>query len=393
MADFDLTDLSLLSWSLVDLPELGRCRELQDAAVYSMAVRPKDWLGFANAVLGVVWAWHFAGLLSQCLWRRASHVLRETARDVDRERGSDRSTSYKSRSVEPGSYREPWVLSDMCHVLVIAKPAGWEVYDGNAEKQLKHFLQNLEYGQPILSDQVHGCGFLHRLDVPSSGLVLAATTYEAWYDLQLQLVSGKMQREYQVLAHGFARRKQIDAHLRWHEDAVSAGAVGKPSKTLLEVLGFLLRPSTLRSFSMLHIRIVTGRKHQIRSHLAWTGHPSVTDGKYASKASLVEDLGFCPRNFLHRCRLRWRQGDAHQDLAPDLAAVLARLKPKDWRGQQAQQAWNSGAKGQGQERALTSKGVPFQTCHAKARGVYASWLGPQSWPGAVASSWSEVRIG
>ena len=206
--------------------------------------------------------------------------------------------------------------------------------------------------------------------MPSSGLVLAATTYEAWYDLQMQLVSGEMQREYQVLAHGCARRQQIDAHLRWHEDAVSAGAVGKPSKTLLEVLGFLLRPSTLRSFSMLHIRIVTGRKHQIRSHLAWTGHASVAeprqvrkpllseDGKYASKATLVEDLSFCPRNFLHRCRLRWRQGDAYQDLAPDLAAVLVRLTPKDWRGQQAQEAWNLGEKG----RAWQGRAMPFMQC-------------------------------
>ena len=122
-----------------------------------MGQRGKDWLSFANGVLGVVWAWHFAHLLTKQLYGRASEVLREVAREVDRGGLKHESVRHERRDVGPESYEEPWVLSEKGDVLVIAKPAGWEVYDGNAEKQLKHFLQNLEYGQPILSDQVHGC--------------------------------------------------------------------------------------------------------------------------------------------------------------------------------------------------------------------------------------------
>ena len=165
----------------------------------------------------------------------------------------------------------------MSDVLVIAKPAGWEVYDRNAERQLADFVVNLSQGHlPILKDFQHSCGFIHRLDVPSSGLVMAATSYEAWYDLQLQLVTGSLLREYLVLAHGILPRDRvISASLRWIDDAVSAGQVGKPSVTNLRVVGHL--QSWSQSFTMLVIRIVTGRKHQIRSHLAWVGHPTLCE--------------------------------------------------------------------------------------------------------------------
>eukprot|EP00435_Cladocopium_sp_Y103_P053406 s256_g17.t1 len=60
--------------------------------------------------------------------------------------------------------------------------------------------------RPVLlkppGDVEHNYGFLHRLDVPSSGLILLARSYEAFYDLQLQLYSGLMVREYTVLCHG-----------------------------------------------------------------------------------------------------------------------------------------------------------------------------------------------
>eukprot|EP00913_Durusdinium_trenchii_P014307 g13423.t1 len=142
----------------------------------------------------------------------------------------------------------------MSEVLVIAKPPGWEVYDGNAERQLADYLVNLQRGRlPILTDLKHGCGFIHRLDVPSSGLVIAATTYHAWYDLQFQLVTGTLLREYLVLAHGFvyrdpnARWSTIAALLRWSDDAVAAAhGMGKPSETRLRVLGHARVPGRLQ---------------------------------------------------------------------------------------------------------------------------------------------------
>lgn len=65
----------------------------------------------------------------------------------------------------------------------------------------------------ILDDADSDFGFLHRLDVPSSGLILAAKTYAAYYDLQLQLRSRSLARDYVVLNHGKLKRHKVDARL------------------------------------------------------------------------------------------------------------------------------------------------------------------------------------
>ena len=75
------------------------------------------------------------------------------------------------------------------------KASGWEVHDQNTERQLLSFLRAVSFDRwPILQDDKHCRGFLHRLDVPSSGLILAAKRLEAFYDLRLQLNVGEMVR-------------------------------------------------------------------------------------------------------------------------------------------------------------------------------------------------------
>ena len=54
------------------------------------------------------------------------------------------------------------------------------------------------------------------------------------------------------------------------------------------------------TFTMTLVRVLTGRRHQIRSHCMQIGHPTVSDGRYTSTATFQTDTAFCPRNFLHR---------------------------------------------------------------------------------------------
>lgn len=183
--------------------------------------------------------------------------------------------------------------------------------ESDSKRMLSHYLESVlpSSQQNLLGDLTHRRGFLHRLDVPTSGLILVATSYRAYYDLQIQLVTGAMRRDYIVLSHGSSSRKRLDANVHWLEDGpewFSGSRVlqsGKPALSLLKTVASYVSSEALRSLTLIRIQILTGRCHQIRLHTAHAGHPVVTDGRYSSSATYEEDRLWCKRNFLHRYRL------------------------------------------------------------------------------------------
>ena len=185
----------------------------------------------------------------------------------------------------------------------------------------------------LLSDASKQHGFLHRLDVPSSGLLLAATNHRAYYDLHFQMATGALVRDYVVMSHGWLspKRHEIQAPVHWWDSAAMAEAPstilasGRASRSFLKVLAYLGKSGLALSF--LAIRIGTGRRHQIRAHAAHTGHALVTDGKYSSSAEYAESCPWCSRNFLHRYRLCFEdlhgiQVQAAEILPSDLTAAV-----------------------------------------------------------------------
>merc|ERR1711990_143107 len=98
----------------------------------------------------------------------------------------------------------------------------------------------------------------------------------------------------------------------------------------------------------LAIRICTGRRHQIRAHLHHAGHPTVADGKYTRAAVFAADLAWCPRNFLHRQRLQFRDEggntqEATEPMPDDLCLALRKVQSCDPASQKAIEEWVSGS--------------------------------------------------
>lgn len=149
-------------------------------------------------------------------------------------------------------------------------------------------------------------GFIHRLDIPSSGLILTGTSFEGLYWIRWQLNVYFIEREYYVMCQGLMRSElnhiDLPIDVRTHKlgsHRSITGDHGGPAFTWVCATAHVCKTSCISSPQLLAcndtypvthgrdsstpvcIRIRTGRKHQIRTHLRSSGHPSVVDGMYA----------------------------------------------------------------------------------------------------------------
>jgi len=186
---------------------------------------------------------------------------------------------------------------DLLDCYVIHKPPGWEVdtVDVGSANHLSSFVQSI-LNCTIATNLSHAYGILHRLDTPSSGLILAAKSFQAYYSLKFQLNVGEMVREYVVFCHGLLCTSVTEIKARVYQCAhdgnlpSTVDRKGKPSTTYLKLLGNSMNN---QEWSCVSIRIRTGRRHQIRTHTQYIGHPTVCDGKYTPAVCFLQDQAWC----------------------------------------------------------------------------------------------------
>ena len=211
-------------------------------------------------------------------------------------------------------------------ILVINKPAGLVVHPaaGNWSGTL---LNGLLHHLPK-SVSVPRAGIVHRLDKDTSGLMVVAKTLEAQTSLVRQLQARTVRREYLALVWGETPEAgTVDQPIGRHprdriKMAVLQTASGKPAVTHYRLLETgVCNGNTV---SLVKCRLETGRTHQIRVHMQFSGFPLVGDPLYGkSHLSAV-----FPRQALHAFRLgllhpsknAWNEWVA--PLPPDMKALL-----------------------------------------------------------------------
>ena len=174
--------------------------------------------------------------------------------------------------------------------------------------------------------QAVGGKLVHRLDRDTSGLLLVAKSEEIHRRLQDELRRREIKREYLALVDGRpdARSGTIDAPIGRDRGArtVMSTRTDKPrdAVTHFEIERELPRTTLLR------VRLVTGRTHQIRAHLAAIGLPVCGDSAYGG-GNCGKRLGLT-RQFLHAANLLFRHPrtgelvDCESKLPADLSRTL-----------------------------------------------------------------------
>jgi 23S rRNA pseudouridine955/2504/2580 synthase len=221
--------------------------------------------------------------------------------------------SEKPAPARPAEF--PVVYEDAA-LMVVDKPAGVAVHGGSGVSF--GVIESLRAARP----QAKMLELAHRLDRDTSGLLIVAKKRSALVELHRMLREGEIEKLYLTVAKGHWEGKAREIRESLHkyvnakgERRVSVQQGGQSAVTRVK------RIQANESFSFLEVRLLTGRTHQIRVHLAHAGHPVLGDDKYGDFA-LNHQLAKAgvKRLFLHASRLAFSHPLTRERL--DLQAPL-----------------------------------------------------------------------
>ncbi len=228
------------------------------------------------------------------------------------------------------------VVFEDSSILVLSKPSGQIINRAQTTKGKTTLQDELEkrFGIKKSEEGIGGrAGIVHRLDKETSGIILVAKTQSAFEALQSQFKEREVRKEYLALVHGKPPKSgSIEAAIDRNPKNRMRFAVvpgGRKSMTEYEVLQYFGHGGEL--FSLLKVKPITGRTHQIRVHLKHIGHPVVSDRLYLSRKQFRLDLKFCPRLFLHALTLSFVHPESgarmrfETELPPDLKETIESL--------------------------------------------------------------------
>jgi 23S rRNA pseudouridine1911/1915/1917 synthase len=216
-------------------------------------------------------------------------------------------------------------------LVAVDKPSGWPSHPlvpgerGTVANALvARFPECLE-----ASEDPREGGLCHRLDVQTSGVLLAARKRNAWARMR-QAFSGRgIDKRYWALVAGpIADEGEIDLPLRHaprHPDRVEAAPDGRDAREALTIFRVLARAG---EYSLVEARILTGVLHQVRAHFAGIGAALVGDAQYGGAPLTAQGQ---ERFFLHARSLTFEHPESgaplqvEAPLSGEWTAVLRRL--------------------------------------------------------------------
>jgi 23S rRNA pseudouridine1911/1915/1917 synthase len=234
---------------------------------------------------------------------------------------------------------------------VVNKPAGMMVHAGSGATEdarnrgtlvnaLLHHLQELSSTSGPLRP-----GIVHRLDKQTSGLIVVAKNDATHARLSSMFARRQVRKLYIALVQGELAQERGTVNASISRDSIRRTRMttrregGRTAVSHWQVLRRIHGP--YGSFTLVSVRIETGRTHQIRVHMASLGHPVVGDTLYgapsaiaplAAAASRLPRL-VLPRNFLHAAELEFAHPGTGErlslvsNLPADLKQFMAQLAP------------------------------------------------------------------
>lgn len=203
------------------------------------------------------------------------------------------------------------VLYEDKDIIVVNKPKGIVVHpaNGNLDGTLVNALMS------ICKDSLSGIGgeirpgIVHRLDKDTSGVLIVAKNDKAHINMSEQIKNHEVEKTYIALVRGFVKENEatIDMPIGRSTKDRKKMAVSKNGKNAITHFKVLER---FKDYTLLEVKIETGRTHQIRVHLTEIGYPIVGDSVYSNGKNEWNIQGQC----LHAKSLRFKHPITGKDM-------------------------------------------------------------------------------
>jgi 23S rRNA pseudouridine1911/1915/1917 synthase len=234
---------------------------------------------------------------------------------------------------------------------VVNKPAGMMVHAGSGATDdarnrgtlvnaLLHHLRELSSTSGPLRP-----GIVHRLDKQTSGLIVVAKNDATHARLSSMFARRQVRKLYIALVQGELAQERGTVNASISRDSIRRTRMttrregGRTAVSHWQVLRRIHGP--YGSFTLVSVRIETGRTHQIRVHMASLGHPVVGDTLYGAPTAIAPQAAAAsrlprlvlPRNFLHAAELEFAHPGSGEPLSlvsnlpADLKQFMAQLAP------------------------------------------------------------------
>jgi 23S rRNA pseudouridine1911/1915/1917 synthase len=174
---------------------------------------------------------------------------------------------------------------------------------------------------------------VHRIDRDTSGLVLFAKSRDAQHQLKEQFARREPERAYLAVVHGHPKPESgtWSDRLVWEQDDLIQRAASARDARAKDAVSAYRVVERFRHASLIEVRLVTGKRNQIRVQAGLRGHRLVGERYYIEGPAISRPIEF-PRQALHAWRLAFRHPEDGRDVgfeAPlpvDMAELLKRLR-------------------------------------------------------------------
>ncbi len=199
------------------------------------------------------------------------------------------------------------ILYEDQFLILISKPPGMVVYpcighpNGTVMNAVAyHFKKLATIGGPLRP------GVVHRLDKDTSGVMIIAMDDEAYYKLVEMFKKREIKKEYLALVYGKIKDSgKITSPIG--RSASDRKKMSTKARTSKEAITEWIVIKRFNNYSLIKVKIITGRTHQIRVHFSSIGHPLLGDPLYGKKTYLELKRGKIkiPRQMLHAHKIEF----------------------------------------------------------------------------------------